>query len=89
LRPGAAAVCPITAITPLGETERDHGVAINRHPAAILSAKSKKISASIQNDAFFSSLLGLFLHESRSAGKQFWEISDVRDSGFKSRRPRA
>jgi len=51
-------VCPITAKTPLCEAERDRCVAINRRPAAIPRAKSKKISATIQNDAFFSSLLG-------------------------------
>jgi hypothetical protein len=50
-------VGPTAAKRPLGKAERARRGAINRCPAPIRRGKSKKISATILNDAFFSSLL--------------------------------
>jgi hypothetical protein len=51
-------VRPSAAKTPHREAERARRGAINRPPVQIPRAKPKKISATIQNGAFFSSLLG-------------------------------
>ena len=67
-------VRPSAAKTPHREAERARRGAINRPPVQIPRAKPKKISATIQNGAFFSSLLMftyakrlMFLHEGRKA----------------------
>jgi hypothetical protein len=52
-------VRPSAAKTPHREAERARRGAINRPPVQIPRAKPKKISATIQNGAFFSSLLGI------------------------------
>jgi hypothetical protein len=52
-------VRPSAAKTPHREAERARRGAIHRPPAQIPRAKPKKISATIQNGAFFSSLLGV------------------------------
>jgi hypothetical protein len=54
-------VGPTTAKTPPGEAECARRGAINSRPAAFLRGKSKKSRATLQNEAFFSSLLGNFL----------------------------
>jgi hypothetical protein len=50
-------VGPTTAKTPPGEAECARRGAINSRPAAFLRGKSKKSRATLQNEAFFSSLL--------------------------------
>jgi hypothetical protein len=64
-------VRPSAAKTPHREAERARRGAIHRPPAQIPRAKPKKISATIQNGAFFSSLL------KRRAGFPITNVADA------------